>query len=472
MTDANVTARSVRRPDAPAPARLTLVAALLGFFMICLDATAVNVALPAIGRSLHGATDGLQWVVDGYTVPFAALLISAGSVADRVGARRVFGWGLAVFTVASAGCGLAPALGVLIGSRVAQGGAAAVMLPASLSLVRQAFSQPAARARAIAVWNTGGAAAIAAGPVLGGVLTTAAGWRAIFFINLPVGAVTLALTARGPRSPRRAAPLDLAGQAAAIAALAALAYGVISGGAHGFGSPSSLAAVGVAVLACAAFIAVESTARQPMVPLALLRSRAVAACLLTGFSVNVAFYGIAFLLSLYFQRVLGETAIVAGLLFLPMTGLLTVASLISARVAARWGHHVPLRLGLSTSTLGMVLLVFLRGRTSIEIALVPVGAGLGFALPSLTYLLLDSLPPAQAGLAGGLFNAARQTGGALAIAVFGALISASFSTGLREALLISVAFLAASTAAAFAVFRGPSPGRLSARGGLSGAGSG
>jgi DHA2 family methylenomycin A resistance protein-like MFS transporter len=277
-------------------------------------------------------------------------------------------------------------------------------------------------------------------------LTSAIGWRAIFFINLPVGVVTLALAARAPRSARRPAPLDLAGQATVMAALAALAFGVIAGGAHGFGSPTSLAALGVAILAAAAFIVVESRTRPPMVPLALLRSRIAAACLLTGFSINVAFYGVAFVLSLYFQRVLGEPAVVAGLLFLPMTGLLIVASLASARVAARWGHLLPVRAGLGTSTLGMILLVFLRGRTSLEIALVPAGAGMGFALPSLTFLLLDSLPAGQAGLAGGLFQASRQTGGALAVAVFGALITGSLSAGLREALLISATLLAVSTA--------------------------
>jgi len=454
-TEVKAAAGTARRQGTPVPARLVLAAALLGFFMICLDATAVNVALPAIGSSLHGATAGLQWLVDGYTVPFAALLISAGAVADRAGARRVFGWGLAVFTAASAGCGLAPALWVLIGARVAQGCAAAVMLPASLSLVRQAFGEPAARARAVAVWNSGGAAAIAAGPVLGGVLTSAAGWRAIFFLNLPAGAVTLALAARAPRSPRRAAPVDGAGQATAVLGLAALVFGVISGGSDGFTSTAALAALGVAVLACAGFVVAESRARQPMVPLALLRSRAVAVCLLTGFSINVAFYGIAFVLSLYFQRVLGEPPVTTGLLFLPMTGLLTVASLAAARVAARRGHHLPLRLGLTASTLGMAALVFLRSRAGIEIALIPAGAGLGFALPSLTYLLLDSMPAARAGLAGGLFNASRQTGGALAVAVFGVLVSGSFAAGLRQALLISAALLAASTAAAFAVFRAP-----------------
>jgi DHA2 family methylenomycin A resistance protein-like MFS transporter len=433
---------------------VVLTAALLGFFMISLDATAVNVALPAIGRSLGGATSGLQWVVDGYTVPFAALLISAGAVSDRLGARRVFCWGLVVFAAASAGCGLAPGLPALIAARVVQGGAAAAMLPSSLALVRQAFADPAARARAVAWWSSGGAAAIAAGPVLGGILTSTAGWRAIFFLNLPAGVVALApLLLRSPRSPRLAAPLDPAGQVTAVLGLAALTYGVITGGSEGFARPSALTALALALLAGAAFLAVESRAARPMVPFALSRSPAVVTCVVTGFSINAAFYGIAFLLSLYFQRVLGEPAITAGLLFLPMTGLLTLSNLVSARVAARRGHHVPVRAGLCVGTLGMLLLAFLRGRTGLELALVPAGAGLGFALPSLTFLLLDSLPASQAGLAGGLFNAGRQTGGALAVATFGTLVSGSFMTGMRVSMLISAGLLLVSTVAVFAVFR-------------------
>ena len=426
--------------------------------MISLDATAVNVALTPIGRSLHGTTAGLQWVVDGYTVPFAALLISAGAVSDWLGARRVYGCGLVVFAAASAWCGLAPALPVLVAARVVQGCAAAVMLPSSLALVRQAFADPAARTRAVAGWSAGGAAAIAAGPVLGGILTSAGGWRSVFFVNLPVGAAVLALLAlRAPRSPRRAAPLDPLGQVTAVLGLAALTFGVISGGAHGFGTPPVLAALAVAAAAGGGFVFVESRVARPMVPLALFRSRAVVACVVTGFSINAAFYGVAFVLSLYFQRVLGESPVSAGLMFLPMTGLLTVANLASARVAARRGHHVPVRAGLCVGTLGMLLLAFLPavlpGRLALEIALVPAGTGLGFALPSLTFLLLDSLPATQAGLAGGLFNAGRQTGGALAVATFGTLVAGSFTAGMRVSMLVSAALLLLSTAAAFAVFR-------------------
>ncbi|MEU1099278.1 MFS transporter, partial [Streptomyces sp. NPDC005877] len=188
---------------------LTLAAALLGFALITLDASVVNVALPAIGSELGGGMAGLQWVVDAYTLAFAALMLSTGAFADRIGAARAYALGTVVFVLASAACGFAPGLGVLIGARVVQGTAAAVVLPASLALVRQAYADPARRARAVALWAAGGSVAVALGPVAGGALTTAWDWRGIFFINLPLGLAALVLTARAPRSRRRPAPLDL-----------------------------------------------------------------------------------------------------------------------------------------------------------------------------------------------------------------------------------------------------------------------
>lgn len=459
------TQRPAHRAETTRPAAGTapavLIVALLGFFMISLDATAVNVALPAMGRTFGATTAGLQWVVDGYTVPFAALLISAGAVSDRAGAKRVFGCGLTAFTAASAACGLAPWLVFLIGARVVQGGAAAVMLPASLALVRQAYPDPVARARAVAAWSAGAASAIAAGPVVGGVLTSAADWRMIFFVNLPVGLAALVLLARAPASPRRSVPLDLTGQTAAIVTLAALAFGVISGGASGFGRPLAAGALALAALGAAAFVMAEARVAHPMVPLRMFRSRVVAACVAIGFAINAAFYGIAFVLSLYFQRVLGEPPVTAGLMFLPMTALLTAANLLSARVAARHGHHVPVRAGLLVSALGMLALAFSHGTAAVAVALVPVGTGLGFALPSLTFVLLEAIPAAQAGLAGGLLNASRQTGGALAVALYGALVSGalpgsfpgSFLTSMRVSMLISAALLIASAATALTVLR-------------------
>jgi DHA2 family methylenomycin A resistance protein-like MFS transporter len=441
-----------RRPAAAGV--IVLVASLLGFFMLSLDSTAVNVALPGIERTLGGSTAGLQWVIDAYTLMFAALLISAGAISDRVGAKRLYAIGLAAFLASSAACGLAPTLGFLVGSRAVQGSAAAVMLPASLALVRQAYGNPVRRAKAIAVWAVGGTVAMAGGPVAGGALTSGLSWRAIFFLNLPAGLVAIALLARAPRSPLRAALLDLAGQVTAVAALTALTFGVIDGGETGFGRPAVLGCLLVAGVAMAAFAVAETRTSHPMVPLALFRSRAVTVCVGIGFAVNVAFYGVIFVLSLYFQRVLGQSAVIAGLEFLPMTALLPLANLTSARLGARFGPDLAIKAGLLVSVLGLVaLLVVSTGpdRLLLAAALVPAGTGLGFAVPSLIVVLLDAIPADQAGMAAGLLNSSRQVGGTLAVAVFGALIShrASFLPGLRASLLIAVVVLAVAATAAF-----------------------
>src|SRR5437870_5535285 len=218
--------------------RPALVVAVLGFFVVTLDALVVNVALPSIGSDLGGGIAGLQWVVDGYTLMFAALLLSAGALSDRIGARHAFGVGLATFVAASAACGLAPQLGALVLARLAQGAGAAVMLPASLALIREAYSNARQRARAIAIWSLGAAVASSAGPVVGGFLTLLS-WRMIFFINLPVGLVALYLLLRVARSPRRPAPFDWVGQVTAILGMGALTYGLIEGGAEASAHPTS-----------------------------------------------------------------------------------------------------------------------------------------------------------------------------------------------------------------------------------------
>jgi MFS transporter, DHA2 family, methylenomycin A resistance protein len=437
---------------------IVLLAALLGFFMLSLDSTAVNVALPGIERTLGGSTAGLQWVIDAYTLMFAALLISAGAVSDRVGAKRLYVTGLAAFLASSAACGLAPSLGFLVGARAVQGSAAAVMLPASLALVRQAYGDPIRRAKAIAVWAVGGTVAMAGGPVAGGALTSGLSWRAIFFLNLPAGLVALALLARVPRSPLRAAPLDPAGQVTAVVALAALTFGVIDGGETGFGRPAVLGCLLLAAVAGAAFAGAERRAAHPMVPLSLFRSRAVTVCVAIGFAVNVAFYGVIFVLSLYFQRVLGQSAVIAGLEFLPMTVLLPVANLTSARLGARFGPDAPIKAGLLVSVAGLVALLMVStgpDRILLGVALAFAGTGLGFAVPSVIVVLLDAIPADQAGMAAGLLNSSRQVGGTLAVAVFGAMIShrPSFLSGMRASLLIAVVVLSAAAVAAFGLPR-------------------
>jgi DHA2 family methylenomycin A resistance protein-like MFS transporter len=457
-------------PRGAAKGAIVLVASLLGFFMLSLDSTAVNVALPGIARTLGGSTAGLQWVIDAYTLIFAALLISAGAISDRVGAKRLYAIGLAAFLASSVACGLAPTLGFLVGARAVQGSAAAVMLPASLALVRQAYGDPIRRAKAIAVWAVGGTVAMAGGPVAGGALTSGLSWRAIFFLNVPAGLVAMALMSRAPRSPLRAAPLDPAGQITAVAALAALTFGVIEGGESGFGRPAVLGCLLLAGVAMAAFAVAETRAAYPMVPPGLFRSRAVTACVVIGFAVNVAFYGVIFVLSLYFQRVLGQSAVRAGLEFLPMTALLPVANLTSARLGARSGPDVPIKAGLVASVAGLLALLAVGtgpDHVLLGAALALAGTGLGFAVPSVVVVLLDAIPADQAGMAAGLLNSSRQVGGTLAVAVFGAMIAhrASFLPGMRTSLLIAVVVLAAAAVAAFSLPRRRPENELTVLGG-------
>ena len=246
----------------------TLAAAILGFFMVTLDAVVVNVSLPSIRHELGAGITGLQWVVDGYTLMFAALLLWSGALSDRIGARRAFAAGLSVFVAASAACGVAPSLGTLVAARFVQGSAAAVMMPSSMALLGQAYPDPRGRARAVAVWAMGGALASSSGPVLGGLLASLS-WRLIFFVNVPVGAAALLLVVRIARSPKRRVPFDSFGQATAVAAMAALTYGTIEAGAAGFASPRVIGAFVLGVVSLGGFLAAEARVAHPMVPLEL-----------------------------------------------------------------------------------------------------------------------------------------------------------------------------------------------------------
>ncbi|MFI6688326.1 MFS transporter [Streptomyces sp. NPDC050485] len=431
---------------------VVLGAALLGFFLISLDALIVTVALPDIGRSLGGGMSGLQWVVDGYTLMFAALMLSAGALSDRIGARRAFGGGLVLFALASAACGFAPGLGVLVAARLVQGAAAAVMMPASLALVRQSFPDQAQRARAIAMWTVGGAVAVAAGPVLGGALTASVGWRWIFFVNLPAGLLALALLTRVPASPRLPSRLDTIGQVTAVAAMGGLTYGVIEGGADGFGRPTVVASLLVAATGAAAFLAAQAKGAHPMLPLPLFRSRVVAVSLVVGFMLNAAYYGGVFVFSLYLQQERGQSALHAGLMFIPMTALVAVVNLASAKLAGRFGPRVPMVAGQLVGTAGLVALTAVGPHTdvwAVALLMVPVGLGGALTVPALTAMLLDAMPADRAGTAGAVLNTARQVGGAIAVAVYGALLAGAqtFLAGMRWSVLLAAAGLVATAAA-------------------------
>ncbi|MFF2249765.1 MFS transporter [Streptomyces sp. NPDC058142] len=446
-----------RSPEAGVPetnrhATATLAAAVLGFFVITLDATIVNVALPSIQDGLGGGITGLEWVVDAYTLMFAALLLSAGSLSDRIGARRAFAGGLGLFVIASVACGLAPTLPVLIAARVIQGIGAAVTMPTSMALLRQAFPDPARRAHAVAVWAMGGAVAAAAGPVLGGLLSLAS-WRMVFWINLPVGILTLLLLRRTAPSPTRPAPFDWTGQITAILAMGGLTFGAIEAGDAGLTAPQVLISLGIAVVALAAFVTAQAKVAHPMVPLTLFRSKAVVIATGIGFAFMVGFYGLPFLFSLYFQQQHGLSALGAGIAFLPMMLLSACLTPFSARITERTGPKVPVIAGLILIAAGSIALAVVPASTPVwatALLLIPVGMAGPLVMPPTTALLLEHVSAKQTGTASGVFNTSRQIGGALAVAVFGALISApaGFQHGLRISLALAtaIALLAALAA--------------------------
>jgi DHA2 family methylenomycin A resistance protein-like MFS transporter len=343
------------------------------------------------------------------------------------------------FTLASAACGLAPALAFLLAARAVQGAAAAIMLPATLALIRQDFTD-AKLARAIAIWTAAGGVAVAAGPVIGGLLTGTIGWRAIFFVNVPAGLLGVVALSRVRPSPRHPAHFDLPGQIAAIVAVAALVVGVIQGGHQGFGSPVVVVSLAVFAFAAVAFVAVERRVEVPMVPLGIFTSKTVSSTTVAGLIVSFAFYGQVFVLSLFFQQALGHSPTVAGLMFVPMTAVVAGVNLLAGRLVQRHGPRLPLVTGLLVFAGGLLgCLAFGHGTpiAVIEVLLLPVGIGAGLTIPPLTTAFMDDIRPGQAGLGAGVLNSSRQLGSALGVAVFGALLDANFVTGLHLSFLIS-----------------------------------
>lgn len=436
-------------------ARLTLVLASLGFFLITLDILIVNVALTTIGRELGGSTSGLQWVIDAYTLLFASLLLFAGNLSERIGAKRAIGWGIAGFLVASVACALAPSLGALIAARAVQGAAAAVMLPASMSLIRQAFPEARERAHALGIWAVGGAVAGAVGPILGGALTTL-DWRLVFAINLPVCAVMLGMLVRVAPSPRRPARFDAAGQVLALLALGGLVFGLIEGGASGFGRWDVVVALLVAAAAVVGFLLVQAHGRNPMMPLDLFRSGGMRIALGVGFAFMVGNFGSVFVLSLYLQQHLGLSPLAAGLVFLPSAAFSIVGNVVSGTLVNRFGARVPVVAGLTTMVLGLVVMIVLAPLDSVvavAVCTILTGAGGSVAMPPATSVVLASVPAERSGTASAVFNTFRQVGGAVAIAVFGAFLAdrSQFVVGTQTSFVVAAVVLLVAALAAIRI---------------------
>jgi DHA2 family methylenomycin A resistance protein-like MFS transporter len=450
----------------PAKIGLTVAAASFGFAVIQLDVTIVNIALPQIGKALGASVAGLQWVVDAYTLSFAALLLSAGFLGDRFGPRKVYLTGMGVFAAASTACGLTNSIGLLIAARAVQGLGAAAMLPCSLALLNHAAGHDTAlRAKAVGWWTAAGGVTIGAGPVIGGLLLGAANWRAIFLVNLPVCLVGALLTLGAPEpEPKPGRGFDLIGQALAIIALAGLTAAVIEAKPLGLAHPLALGAGAAGLMAAAGFVWVEARGRSPMLPLAMFRKPGFSLAVVYGVIVNLTYYGAVFVLSLYLQRVVGYGPVRAGLAFLPLTATFFLVNLASGWWVGRAGSRQPMITGALIDAAGFALLLTLGAHSTYWLmlpAFLLMPSGMGLGVPAMTTAVLASVERQASGIAAAALNAARQAGGAMGVAIFGALAGdrpEQVTGGLHVAALIAFGLLLIAAVLAFT-----SPARRAAR---------
>ncbi len=424
------------------------MAVCLGFFVIQLDVTIVNVALPTIQHDIGGTVAGLQWVVDSYALALAAVMLTAGSTADRIGAKRVFLIGLTAFAIGSAACAAAPDLGALIAARTVQGLGASALLPCSLSLIVHQFPDSRARARALGVWGGMGSLGVALGPVLGGALISLFGWRAIFLVNVPVCLLTAGLLVRyvteSPLNQARRA--DLPGLLLGIAALAGITAGFIEAGRQGWLAPLPDALGAAGIVAAALFILAERWQASPMLPLQLFRGRAFSAATAVGMLFNLCLYGALICMSLYLQQTRHESAIATGLLILPMSAAVGVGSVASGRLTARYGPRLPMIAGLGLAAVGAVVLSLIGTTTSLGV-LVAGSVILGMcslAMPAMTAVVVGAAGPEHAGVASGVLNTARQAGGAIGVALLGSLLAGAGAGGAGAGLTLHVPLIVAA----------------------------
>jgi EmrB/QacA subfamily drug resistance transporter len=420
--------------------RATLILACLAQFMVILDVSVVNVALPSIRSHLGFTEADLQWVVNAYTVTFAGFLLLGGRAADLLGRRIVFVSGLVLFAVASLIGGLANSQAVLIGARAVQGLGGAVIAPASLTILTTAFAEGAARNRALGIWGAMGGAGGAAGVLLGGILTDLLSWRWILFINVPIGLIAAAAAqhyiAEG-RNPERARSFDLAGAVTATLGLSVLVLGIVRTDTKGWGGtePLALMAIGIALLAL--FILIEGRfAKQPLMPLRIFSSRTLTAANVVVFLLGAAVFAMWFFLSLYLQQVRGYSPLRAGLAFLPMTLSIIVCSTLASRVVTKVGPKPMLVFGMSVEAIGLLWFTGLSANgTYLGDVLAPsllVAIGLGCSFVPVTIAAVAGVAPREAGLASGVVNTSRLFGGALGLAVLAAIATSKTNHDLRH----------------------------------------
>lgn len=434
----------------------TLVAVAFALFMIMLDNTVVNVALPAIQSDLGIDVAELEWIVTGYALSFAVLMLTGGKLADMFGRRRIFMIGLAIFTLSSLACGLAGSAELLIFARVIQGIGAALMMPATLSLISAAFP-PQQRGTAFGIWAGVSALALAIGPLVGGLITENIAWNWIFYVNIPVGLIGIAaalVIIRESRDTAHEQKLDIPGLLSSGIGLFALVFALIEGNNYGWTSPEILGLFAVALIGFVVFAVIESRERLPMFDLALFRNSTFTGANVAALMLMLAMFGVFFFLSLFMQNILGYTAVQAGASFLPMTMLIIVVAPIAGRLSDRFGARWLMTGGMTLVAISLLIFSQLEV-TSTFWSLLPGtvlgGIGMATTMSPMTAAALGSVPVEKSGVGSGMLNTFRQVGGALGVALMGAIFAseadnagaagldpqAAFMEGLHHAFLVA-----------------------------------
>ena len=449
-----------------------LALASIAQFMVVLDVSIVNVALPPIGRELHYSSVGLQWVVNAYVLTFAGFLLLGGRAADIFGRKKVFLAGLGVFTLASLAAGVAQTSGQLTAARAIQGLGGAILSPATLTIITTTFKDGLSRTKALGIWSSVGGAGGATGAIFGGLLTGYLNWRWVFFVNLPIGALALAMTVLVLTEERRleGGRLDIAGAVTVTGGLALLVYAIVSTDSHPWGSATTILLLAAAAAILATFVVIQARfARAPLMPLSMFRSKTLALANVTMLLVGACFFSMWFFLTLYLQVVHGYSPLKAGLLFAPMALSIVVGAQSSVRLVGRFGPVPVLTGGLFVGAGGFLWLAQLHASSSYVAGMLPgavmTSLGMGLSFTPLAQTATSGVPMHLAGLASGLMNTARQVGGSIGLAVLATLAAAStraahgstapqaLTSGYDRAFTVAFALILVAVAIGFAIPR-------------------
>lgn len=419
----------------------------MGFFMVILDVTIVNVALPTIANYFNSTLSGLQWIVDGYTLTFAGLLMLVGSLSDHFGAKKIFQLGLITFSITSLGCALSKSIGILVCFRLFQGVAGALLLPSSLTLITNLYSDQEQRAKKIGIWAALGGVACASGPFLGGVLTSLFSWRAIFFVNVLIGIVSFFIIASSiydvEKKRRPDITFDYLGQIIGFMMILLLAYGLIEANVYGWSHNIIIACFVSSALMLVIFVLLERNIKHPMLPLSFFHNRRTKLGMITAFVLNLVFYGELFMIPFYFENIRHYSVFITGLAILPLPGLALIGSYLGGKYTAQLGAAKVIFIGLLIAAIGFLALLPLQAATPhyiwIMLPFLAIGFGVSFTTPAMTFAAINFVPQERSGIAAAILNTGNQVGSLIGVAIFGAIaaVSDNFISAIHITLIIA-----------------------------------